>query len=72
MNPYLNSPNLAFLGGIGVPELIIIFLIVLLLFGANKIPKIAKDIGGGIKEFKKAMNEHDNVPHEDNKKDRPS
>lgn len=45
------------LGGIGVPELAIIFLIVLVLFGAGKIPKIAKDIGGGIREFKKSINE---------------
>ncbi len=40
---------------LGIPELIIIFLIVLVVFGAGKIPKIAKDIGSGIKEFKKAM-----------------
>lgn len=59
MNPYLGTPNLAFLGGIGVPELIIIFLIVLVLFGAGKIPKIARDIGGGIKEFKRSMSNDD-------------
>lgn len=39
----------------GVWELAIIFLIVLILFGAGKIPKIAKDIGGGIREFKKSL-----------------
>ncbi len=43
------------IGGLGVPELVIIFLIILVLFGANKIPKIAKDIGGGIREFKKSI-----------------
>lgn len=43
------------LPNIGLPELIIVFMIVLLLFGANKIPKIAKDIGSGIREFKKSM-----------------
>ena len=47
------------LGGIGVPELIIIFFIVLLLFGAGKIPKIAKDLGGGIREFKNSINKTD-------------
>ncbi len=67
MNPYLAAPNLAFIGGLGVPELIIIFLIVLVLFGAGKIPKIAKDIGGGIKEFKKSMNEEPKS-HDDDKK----
>ena len=40
--------------GLGHPELIIIFLIVLLLFGAKKIPEIAKGIGKGIKEFTSA------------------
>jgi sec-independent protein translocase protein TatA len=44
------------LGNIGLPELIIIFLIILFLFGAGKIPKIARDIGGGIREFKKSIN----------------
>lgn len=39
----------------GMGELVIIFLIVLVLFGAGKIPKIAKDIGSGIKEFKKSI-----------------
>jgi sec-independent protein translocase protein TatA len=43
------------IGNIGLPELIIIFLIVLFLFGAGKIPKIARDIGGGIREFKKSI-----------------
>ncbi len=41
--------------GLGMGELVIIFLIVLLLFGAGKIPKIAKDIGNGIREFKKSL-----------------
>ena len=39
----------------GIPELVIIFVIILVLFGAGKIPKIAKDIGGGIREFKKSI-----------------
>jgi sec-independent protein translocase protein TatA len=39
----------------GIWELVIIFLIVLLIFGAGKIPQIARDIGGGIKEFKKSL-----------------
>lgn len=40
--------------GIGVPELIFIFLIILLVFGGKKIPEIAKGLGRGIREFKKA------------------
>ncbi len=38
-----------------MPELIIILLIIVLLFGAKKIPDLAKGLGSGIKNFKKAM-----------------
>ena len=44
------------LGNIGMGELLIIFFIILVLFGAGKIPKLAKDLGGGIREFKKSLN----------------
>ncbi len=44
------------LSGIGMPEMVVIFLIIFVLFGANKIPTLAKDLGKGINEFKKAMN----------------
>lgn len=40
-------------------ELLVIFFIVLIIFGAGKIPKIAKDLGSGIKEFKKAVDKND-------------
>lgn len=40
-----------------MPELMVILLIVLLLFGSKKIPELAKGLGGGIKNFKKAMSE---------------
>jgi sec-independent protein translocase protein TatA len=45
------------LGGLGPTELIIIFLIVLVLFGARRIPDIAKGLGKGIKDFKSALQE---------------
>jgi sec-independent protein translocase protein TatA len=52
----MNSPtNLAFLGNIGPWELVLVFLIVLVVFGANKLPKVAKDLGSGIREFKKSI-----------------
>lgn len=40
--------------GIGMPELIVILVIILLIFGAAKLPEIGKALGKAIKEFKKA------------------
>ena len=48
------------LGGIGAQELILIFLVILLLFGARRIPEIASGLGKGLREFKKAMRETQN------------
>jgi len=45
------------IGGIGMQELIVILLVVLLLFGAKRLPEIGKAMGKGIKEFKKATRE---------------
>ena len=42
---------------LGVQELLIIFLIVLILFGAKKIPDIAQGLGRGIRDFKRSMKE---------------
>ncbi len=43
--------------GIGMQELLLIFLIVLLLFGAKRLPELARGLGKGISEFKKAAND---------------
>jgi sec-independent protein translocase protein TatA len=43
--------------GIGTTELIIIMFVILLLFGAKKLPELAQGLGRGIREFKKASNE---------------
>lgn len=49
----MNFP-FAFIEGIGGPELMLILFIILLLFGANKLPELAKGLGKSVKEFKKA------------------
>lgn len=47
--------------GIGFPELIIILVIVLVMFGANKLPEIGAGMGKAIKNFKKATSEPDEI-----------
>lgn len=43
--------------GIGFRELVIILVIVVIVFGLGKLPKVMKDLGKGIKEFKNGMND---------------
>jgi sec-independent protein translocase protein TatA len=42
------------MGNIGMPELLLIFLFILIFFGAKKIPELAQGLGKGIREFRKA------------------
>jgi sec-independent protein translocase protein TatA len=50
--------------GIGWQEILLILLIVLLFFGARRIPEIAKGLGKGVREFKKAMHDVESVDDE--------
>jgi len=49
--------NLALIGPIGGPEMIMIFIVILLLFGAKKLPELARGVGKSMGEFKKAREE---------------
>jgi sec-independent protein translocase protein TatA len=50
--------------GLGAPELILIAVLLLVLFGAKKIPELMQGLGKGIKEFKKATSDIERDIHE--------
>ncbi|MHC4780437.1 MAG: twin-arginine translocase TatA/TatE family subunit [Planctomycetota bacterium] len=50
-----NATALALLGGFGVWEIMLVMGIILLLFGATKIPELARSMGKGVDEFKKGL-----------------
>ena len=55
--------SLAFIGGLGGPEIAVIFVIVLLLFGAKKIPELARGLGKSMGEFKRARDDFEDEIH---------
>lgn len=69
MNILSNLPLALF--GLGTPEMLLIFAIVILLFGAKKLPELAKGLGKSMKEFKKASNETDEESEGAEKKPAP-
>jgi sec-independent protein translocase protein TatA len=59
-------------GSIGMPELIIGLVVILLLFGAKRVPELARGLGSGVREFKKGTQEgevEDKEKKEEAKKD---
>jgi sec-independent protein translocase protein TatA len=50
------------MGRLGLPELIVILLIVFVIFGANRLPGLGRGIGSAIKNFKEGMKEGDHKP----------
>jgi sec-independent protein translocase protein TatA len=56
--------------GIGMPELLIILVIILIIFGAGKLPEIGSALGKGIKNFKKSMNENNEIADQAAKKEK--
>jgi sec-independent protein translocase protein TatA len=49
------------MGGLGAPEIILIIIAILLLFGGKKIPELMRGLGKGVKEFKDAQNGENNT-----------
>ena len=47
--------------GLGMPELIVLLIIILVLFGASRLPEIGRGVGQAIKNFKKATSEPDEI-----------
>jgi len=62
------SRALAFFQNIGWPEVLIILLVVLILFGGRKLPELARGLGRGLRIFKKELKDvHDDIEGEDNR-----
>jgi sec-independent protein translocase protein TatA len=56
------------MGGIGVPELLIVLVIVIIVFGVGRIGKVGKELGTGIREFRKGLTGDEEKPAAQNDK----
>jgi sec-independent protein translocase protein TatA len=56
-------------GSLGMPELLIILVIIVIIFGVGKLPEIGSAIGKGIKNFKKSVNENEDTGNTPTKKE---
>ena len=50
--------------GLGFPELLLIFIIVVVIFGASRIPELGKGLGEGIRNFKKGMKDEEKTKNQ--------
>ncbi|MEE9184670.1 MAG: twin-arginine translocase TatA/TatE family subunit [Acidimicrobiia bacterium] len=53
------------MGGLGLPELLVILVIVVVLFGASRLPGLAKSLGSSAKEFRKGLDEDEEEDEDD-------
>jgi sec-independent protein translocase protein TatA len=59
------------MGRIGLPELLVIFLILVVLFGATKIPQLGRGLGEGIRNFKKGLRDGEEGSSGDDEAQKP-
>jgi len=57
--------------GVGMPELLVIMVIVVILFGASRLPQIGKGLGEGIRNFRAASKELHAAPEEEEEEKKP-
>lgn len=57
------DPVFAFINGIGAPEILLILVIVLILFGAKRLPELARGLGQSMNEFRKAREDFETELH---------
>jgi sec-independent protein translocase protein TatA len=60
------------LGSLGLPELLILLAIVVLIFGVNKLPKLGKGLGEGIRNFKDSVRTPDKQSESDDTAEKPN
>ena len=61
--------TLAIIGPLGLPELLIIFAIIVVIFGASRLPQLGRGLGEGISNFKKGLKGNDELPEGGSKSD---
>lgn len=59
------SNTLLGIGGLGTPEIVVIAIVIFLLFGATRLPQLAKALGQSKRAFKEGLDEGDKEPRKD-------
>ena len=71
MAGFIASTVTAFLGNLRWPEVIIIAIVILLLFGGKKIPELMRGVGKGLRSFKEGLNDISEEVNKDHKAEKP-